>query len=307
MALDGQSVLGCGGRLAADGDVLAQVAFGEGGKGGAGGLRGRALCEVLAGFHTSDDEGCAPAGLARADDAVAADGCAPGARRATGLHDIDPCAGGIDADAEAGERTVPQHPVPAGREPVDDRVGDRAVRQFIHGERPPLEGAIGGSDVDASRVHRATRKRERAAARHHRHHAPPPHPLNATQPSSRKRTTASPRNAPESPDAGRKHAPQARLNGRSDRTFLISAVLKGFIASLHVGLFVAPPRKERSRGAPRPGPEASSLLWRWNRSRRGEKGTESAPSTTDGRMNRRRRCGKFSELNLFQSRTNNVG
>ena len=112
IALDGEPVLGGGGGLAAHRDMLAQVALGKRGKGGACGFLGLALCQVLAGVHAGDDEGCAAAGFCRADDPVAADGDALGARRAPGLHDIDLGAGGIDADAEAGERAVPDQPCP---------------------------------------------------------------------------------------------------------------------------------------------------------------------------------------------------
>ena len=120
IALDGEPVLGGGGGLAAHRDMLAQVALGEGGKGGACGFLGLGLCQVLAGVHAGDDEGGTAAGFCRADDAVAADGDALRARGAPGLHDVDLGAGGIDADAEAGERAVPDHRVPARREGVHD-------------------------------------------------------------------------------------------------------------------------------------------------------------------------------------------
>ena len=100
--------------------MLAQVALGEGGKGGARGFLGRALCQVIAGPDASDDQRRTAAGFCRADDPVAADGDALRARRAPGLHDIDLGARGIDADAEAGERAVPDHRVPARREGVHD-------------------------------------------------------------------------------------------------------------------------------------------------------------------------------------------
>ena len=100
--------------------MLAQVALGEGGKGGACGLLGLLLCQVLAGVHAGDDEGGTAAGFCRTDDAVAADGDALRACRAPGLHDIDLGAGGVDSDAEAGERAVPDHRVPARREGVHD-------------------------------------------------------------------------------------------------------------------------------------------------------------------------------------------
>ncbi len=120
IALDGEPVLGCGGGLAAHRDMLAQVTLGKRGKGGACGFLRRAFCEVLAGVHAGDDEGGTAAGLVGADDAVAADGDALRACGAPGLHDVDLGAGGIDADAEAGERAVPDHRVPARREGVDD-------------------------------------------------------------------------------------------------------------------------------------------------------------------------------------------
>ena len=66
----------------------------------------------------------------RADDAVAAHGDALGPPRAPGLHDIDLGAGGIDADAEAGERAVPDHRVPARREGVHDALCNRASRRL---------------------------------------------------------------------------------------------------------------------------------------------------------------------------------
>ena len=59
--------------------MLAQVARGEGREGRALGLRFLALGGVFAGAHAGDDEGCAPAGLVGADDAVAAHGDALGA------------------------------------------------------------------------------------------------------------------------------------------------------------------------------------------------------------------------------------
>ena len=49
IALDGEAVLGGGAGLAAHRDMLAQVALGEGGKGGACGFLGRTLRQVLAG------------------------------------------------------------------------------------------------------------------------------------------------------------------------------------------------------------------------------------------------------------------
>ena len=119
IALDGEPVLGGGRGLAAHRDMLAQVALGKRGKGGARGFLGLLLCRVLAGAHAGDDERGAAAGFCRADDPVAADGDALRARRAPGLHDIDLGAGGIDADAEAGQRAVPDHRVPARREGVD--------------------------------------------------------------------------------------------------------------------------------------------------------------------------------------------
>ena len=115
VALDGEPVLGGGGGLAAHRDVLAQVAPGERREGGACGFLGRALGGIVAGAHAGDDEGGAPAGLVRADDAVAAHGDALGACGAACLHHVDLGAGGIDADAEAGERAVPHHRVPARR------------------------------------------------------------------------------------------------------------------------------------------------------------------------------------------------
>ena len=120
IALDGEPVLGGGGGLAAHRDMLAQVTLGKRSKGGACGFLGRALCEVLARPDTGDDEGGTAAGFCRADDAVAAHGDALRARRAPGLHDIDLGARGIDAHAEAGERAVPDHRVPACREGVHD-------------------------------------------------------------------------------------------------------------------------------------------------------------------------------------------
>ena len=118
IALDGEPVLGGGRGLAAHRDMLAQVALGKGGKGGARGLLRRAL-RVLAGVHAGDDERRAAAGLVCADDAVAAHGDALRAGGAPGLHDVDLGAGGIDADAEAGERAVPDYRVPARGEGVD--------------------------------------------------------------------------------------------------------------------------------------------------------------------------------------------
>ena len=90
MALDGEAVLGCGRGLAADRDVLAEVALGEGGEGGTGRLLHPGLGRVLAGAGAGDGDGRAPAGLCRADDAVAAEGGAPRAARPPGLHDVDP-------------------------------------------------------------------------------------------------------------------------------------------------------------------------------------------------------------------------
>ena len=119
IALDGEPVLGCGGGLAAHRDMLAQVTLGKRGKGGACGFLGLVLRGVLAGVHAGDDEGGAAAGFCRADDAVAAHGDALRACGAPGLHDIDLGARGIDADAEAGERAVPDHRVPACGEGVD--------------------------------------------------------------------------------------------------------------------------------------------------------------------------------------------
>ena len=84
IALDGEPVLGGGGGLAAHRDMLAQVALGEGGKGGARGFLGRSRCGVLAGVHAGDDEGGTAAGLCRADDPVAADGDALRALRGPG-------------------------------------------------------------------------------------------------------------------------------------------------------------------------------------------------------------------------------
>ena len=104
--------------------MLAQVALGKRGKGGACGFLGLLLSGVLAGVHAGDDERGTAAGFIRADDPVAADGDALRARRAPGLHDIDLGARGIDADAEAGERAVPDHRVPARREGVHDALCD---------------------------------------------------------------------------------------------------------------------------------------------------------------------------------------
>ena len=71
IALDGEPVLGGGRGLAAHRDMLAQVALGKRGKGGARGFLGRAV-GVLAGPDASDDQRRAAAGLVGADDAVAA-------------------------------------------------------------------------------------------------------------------------------------------------------------------------------------------------------------------------------------------
>ena len=80
-------------------------------------------------MHAGEDERGTAAGLVGADDPVAADGDALGPCGAPGLHDIDLGARGIDADAEAGERAVPDHRVPARREGVHDALRDRRPRQ----------------------------------------------------------------------------------------------------------------------------------------------------------------------------------
>ena len=65
---------------------------------------------------------------------MTAHGDALRARRAAGLHHVDLGARGIDADAEAGERAVPDHPVAVRRKGLHGALRDRALRRFTHYE-----------------------------------------------------------------------------------------------------------------------------------------------------------------------------
>ena len=151
--------------LAADRDVLPQVAGGEGCEGGALRLRFLALRRIVAGADAGDDEGRAPACLVRADDAVAADGDAPRAGRAPRLHDVDPGAGGIDADAEAGERAVPDHRVALCRQPFHRAVRDRAQGGRACGCDVHLRSLVCSSARCRRRCWRRPWRRRRARSR----------------------------------------------------------------------------------------------------------------------------------------------
>ena len=116
-------------------DVGGHVALCEVGDGHGAGL-GRGHGGVLAALDAVDDLGGAEPRLRCGDLAVGAEGDAARAAAGAALHDVDLAAGGIDADAEAGELAVPDDDVARGR-----------------GER----------------VHRPSRQRHRATPRHRRH------------------------------------------------------------------------------------------------------------------------------------------
>ena len=97
------------------GDVGGHVALREVGDGHGAGL-GRGHGGVLAPLDAVDDLGGAePAGLRCGDLAVGAEGDAAWAAAGAALHDVDLAAGGIDADAEAGEVPVPDDDIARGR------------------------------------------------------------------------------------------------------------------------------------------------------------------------------------------------
>ena len=132
VALDGEPVLGCCRRLAAHRHVLAQVALGEGRDGNGLGL----LClwdGLITRADAGDDEGRAPAGFLGTDHPVAAHGDALRALGASGLHHVDLGAGGVDPDAEAGERPIPDHRVLAGSERRHGVLRDRALHGKCRG------------------------------------------------------------------------------------------------------------------------------------------------------------------------------
>ena len=136
VVLERAPVDACGMFVAVLCDMGAEVAGCEVGHGGAGLCRRRG--GLLAPLDAVDDLGGAEPGLRGGELAVAAECDAPGRAARAALDHVDLPARGIDPDAEARERAVPDDAVPAlGRETVHRPARQRQLATARHRRHVP--------------------------------------------------------------------------------------------------------------------------------------------------------------------------